>query len=409
MHPSGPANRAVIDFNSIHVWFRVTSANGGPVRLLVVEDDDVFRQFIQAVLARADRPGRTISATTVGSLREALGSLAVDVPDCILLDLGLPDSQGLDTLGTVLEAAPGVPIVVLTGTEEDELADQALLAGAQDFLEKPLLKPDSLGRSLRHALDRSGWAAQINAKNRQLEDRNRDLDDFAHAVSHDLKAPLRAMFHLVGQAKEELATGDTDHARQTLAAVEPRIRRLFDMIDGLLHITTAGRSSDRVPIDLGSLVREVLDSLSLPPGFRVQVASDLPIVLGTRASLQQVFQNLIDNAVKHHPGPAGRIDIRWRDTPRAHEITVCDDGPGIPMDQRERVFQLFQTLGHDGSTGIGLALVRKVTQAVGGDVVVEDNLGGGTCFRVIWPKADRASMAETAATSEAPRLVGSAT
>ncbi|MEK6974834.1 MAG: hybrid sensor histidine kinase/response regulator [Candidatus Thermoplasmatota archaeon] len=378
------------------------SGNGGPVRLLVVEDDDVFRQFIRAVLTKAGRTGRPISATIVGSLQEALQALTVNRPDCVLLDLGLPDSQGLATLEVLLRSAPGVPVVVLTGAEEDQLADQALLAGAQDFLEKALLKPDSLGRSLRHALDRSGWAAQINAKNRQLEDRNRDLDDFAHAVSHDLKAPLRAAFHLVGQAQEELAEGDADRARQTLAAVEPRIRRLFDMIDGILNITTAGRSSDLVPIDLGSLVRDVLDSLSLPPGFRVHVAPDLPIVLGARASLAQVFQNLIDNAVKHHPRPSGRIDIRWRDTPRAHEICVCDDGAGIPVHQRESVFELFQTLGNEGSTGIGLALVRKVALSAGGDVVIEDNPGGGICFRVIWPKAGQGPVLPTS--QQGPQL-----
>jgi signal transduction histidine kinase len=365
----------------------VQIGHSGPVRLLVVEDDDVFRQFIQAVLTRAGRMGRSIDAMTVASLQEALAAVAGSRPDCILLDLGLPDSQGLETLEALLEAAPDVPVVVLTGAEEDELADQALLAGAQDFLEKALLKPDSLGRSLRHALDRSGWAAQIKAKNRQLEDRNRDLDDFAHAVSHDLKAPLRAVFHLVGEAQEELGLGNADGARDTLASVEPRIRHLFEMIDGLLHLTTAGRSQDLVPVDLGSVVRDVLDSLSLGPGFHVHVASDLPIVLGTRASLSQVFQNLIDNAVKHHPDSVGRIDVTWRDLGNVVEVVVADDGAGIPAEHRESVFQAFRTLGTPGAgNGIGLALVRKVVEAQGGTVVVEGNEPRGARFRFTWPK-----------------------
>jgi signal transduction histidine kinase len=358
------------------------------IRLLVVEDDPVFRRFILAALAESGRAGgQPTLATTVGSLREALDSLAVARPDCVLLDLGLPDSQGLATLEALTTAAPGLPLVVLTGTEEDDLADQALLAGAQDFLEKAQVEPRSLGRSLRHALDRGGWAAQLNAKNRELEDRNRELDDFAHAVSHDLKAPLRGLFHLVAEAQEELARGDAQAAGQVLASMEPRIRRLFGMIDGLLRVTMAGRQSNAVPVDVGGVVREVLDSLALPAGFRIGVAPDLPIVPGARAALAQVFQNLIDNAVKHHPGPQGRIDIGWSDAPDAYEFTVCDDGAGIPAEQRERVFQLFETLqAREGSTGIGLALVRKVVQANGGTVVAEPNAPRGTCFRVRWPK-----------------------
>lgn len=372
-----------------------TASNGGSptrgtaaVRLLVVEDDPVFRRFILAALAEAGRGGgRTILTGTVGSLHEALDSLAAARPDCVLLDLGLPDSQGLATLEEVAKAAPGLPIVVLTGTEEEDLADQALLAGAQDFLEKAQVEPHSLGRSLRHALDRGGWAAKLDAKNRELEDRNRELDDFAHAVSHDLKAPLRALFHLVEEAKEELARGDTQAAGQVLASMEPRIRRLFGMIDGLLRVTMAGRQSRAVPVDVGGVVREVLDSLALPNGFRVVVAPDMPVVPGARAALSQVFQNLIDNAVKHHPGPKGRIDVGWGETPDAYEFTVSDDGAGIPPEQRERVFELFETLQpREGSTGIGLALVRKVVQANGGTVVADENPPRGTCFRVTWPK-----------------------
>jgi signal transduction histidine kinase len=357
------------------------------IRLLVVEDDSVFRRYILAALAKADRTGtRPTQAVTVGTLRDALAALP-DRPDCVLLDLGLPDSRGLDTLQAVLRAAPEMPVVVLTGTEEEELADQALRAGAQDFLDKAHLKPDSLGRALRHALDRAAWAAQINAKNRELEERNRDLDDFAHAVSHDLKAPLRAIFHLAEEAQEQVAQGDTAAAGSTLAAIDPRIRRLSGMIDGLLRFTTAGRRHDMAPVDLSDVVREVLDSLAPPPGFQVTVAHDLPVVLGTRVAWAQVMQNLIDNAIKHHPGPGGNIRIGWRDAAEHYEILVCDDGAGIPLEQREHVFQLFHTLGSGGSTGIGLALVRKVVQQAGGNVVAEGNGEQGTCFRITWPKA----------------------
>ncbi|HUR25506.1 MAG TPA: response regulator, partial [Candidatus Thermoplasmatota archaeon] len=272
-------------------------------RLLVVEDDPFFRRFVLAALQEARMVH--VEAGTAASLAEALHALASRPFDCVLLDLGLPDSTGLATVQAVLDCAPAVPVVVLTGEEDGELADHALQAGAQDFLEKTQLEPSSLGRAIRHAVDRGRWMAQLADNNRELEARNRDLDDFAHAVSHDLKAPLRAIFHLFEEARTQIEMSDTQAAHQTILEVLPRIRRLFDMIDGILRLTTAGRLADPVPVDVGKLVNEVVASLEVPIGFEVRVAPEMPNLLGEQTGLGQVFQNLVDNAIKHHPGPTG--------------------------------------------------------------------------------------------------------
>ncbi|HJQ93545.1 MAG TPA: ATP-binding protein [Candidatus Thermoplasmatota archaeon] len=355
-------------------------------RVLVVEDDPVFRRFVLAALQET----RFVAAQTdtAGSLAEAEQALSSGSYDCILLDLGLPDSQGIDTVRSALEKAPAVPIVVLTGEEDEEIADHALREGAQDFLEKAQLEPRTLGRAIRHAVDRGRWAAAMAKSNRELERRNSDLDDFAHAVSHDLKAPLRAIFNLVYEARDQLAAKDPAGVQQTLAAIEPKIRRLFDMIDGVLRLTQAGRRSSAVSVDVGLLVHEIRDSLDLPAGFEIRVAPGMPTILGEKTALGQVLQNLIDNAIKHHPGPPGLVEVGWRDLGTAFEFSVADDGAGIPPEQRERVFELFHTIGahREGSTGIGLALVRKVVEANGGAIRVEDNPPRGAAFRFTWPK-----------------------
>lgn len=355
-------------------------------RVLVVEDDPVFRRFVLAAL----RETRFVDAKadTAGSLEEAAQALASTSYDCILLDLGLADSQGIDTVRSALERAPAIPIVVLTGEEDDLVADLALQEGAQDFLEKAQLEPRSLGRAIRHAVDRGRWAGEIARNNRELERRNRDLDNFAHAVSHDLKAPLRAVFNLVYEAREQLSADDKAGVGLTLANMEPKIRRLFDMIDGVLRLTLAGRSSASVSVDIGLLVRETLDSLDLPSGFEVQVTPGMPTILAEKTALGQVFQNLIDNAIKHHPGPPGHVEVGWRDLGDAFEFSVADDGAGIPPEQSERVFELFHTVGkhEEGSTGIGLALVRKVVEANGGSVQVEHRIPRGATFKFTWPK-----------------------
>ncbi|MHB1261767.1 MAG: sensor histidine kinase [Thermoplasmatota archaeon] len=365
---------------------RLNRAGRLAARVLVVEDDPVFRRFVLAAL----QENRFVAAQTdtAGSLAEAIQALSSRSYDCLLLDLGLPDSQGIDTVRSALDNAPAVPIVVLTGEEDDEIADHALREGAQDFLEKAQLEPRTLGRAIRHAVDRGRWAAAMAKSNRELERRNGDLDDFAHAVSHDLKAPLRAVFNLVYEARDQLAANDVAGVQQTLAGIEPKIRRLFDMIDGVLRLTQAGRRhTASADVDVGAVAGEVLDSLAVPPGFVVRVAPDLPRLVGEKAALGQVFQNLVDNALKHHPGPRGVVEVRWRDAGSDFEFVVADDGAGIPVDLRDRAFDLFQTLGdRPGSTGIGLALVRKVVQANGGTIRIEDNPPRGAAFHFTWPK-----------------------
>lgn len=362
-------------------------------RLLVVEDDPVFRRYVLAALREAHLV--QVDAVTALSLSGALSALDASTGhpfDCILLDLGLPDSTGLDTVRKVLLHAPTVPVVVLTGEEDGEISELALRAGAQDFLEKAQLEPNSLARAIRHAVDRGRWAQQVAANNRELAARNRDLDDFAHAVSHDLKAPLRAIYHLFEEVKAHLAVHDVAAAQQTVLEVQPRLKRLFDMIDGVLHVTTAGRAADVGLVDTGALVREVVASLEVPAGSSVHVAQDLPPVVGDRTGLGQVFQNLIDNAIKHRQGPSVRIEVTCRDAGAFHEFAVSDDGPGIPPEQRQRVFELFHTIARPAEargTGIGLALVRKVVLANGGEVNVEDNVPRGARFRFTWPKPPR--------------------
>ena len=357
-------------------------------RVLVVEDDPLFRRFVLAALGEARV--LKVDAVPVGSLKDAAVALATGGFDCILLDLGLPDGQDVETVRRTMSAAPGVPIVVLTGQEGPSVADRMLQEGAQDYLEKAQLEPGSLERALRHAVDRGRWTAEMAEKNKELEQRNRDLDDFAHGVSHDLKAPLRAIFHLARDAQEHLETNDLTSLRSDLDGMPSRISRLFSMIDGILALTEAGRRhSEAAPVDVGHLVQEIAGNLEIPPGFAVRVPPRLPTIVTEQAALTQVLQNLIDNAIKHNHGATGYVEVGCTERGALVEFTVADDGPGIPENLRERAFQLFQKLNGSNatdSTGIGLALVRKVVESHGGTIRIEDHKPRGACFRFTWPK-----------------------
>jgi len=166
------------------------------------------------------------------------------------------------------------------------------------------------------------------------------------------------------------------------------------MIDGILEYSRVGRVKQKVEsVDVAALLAEVIELLDVPPAFTVDVRAGMPVVLGERLRLQQVFMNLIGNAIKHHDRPAeARVEVLWRDGGDLFEFAVADNGPGIDPKYHEKIFVIFQTLAARDKvegTGVGLSLVKKIVQSQGGTVTVESAPGRGATFRFTWPKAPK--------------------
>jgi PAS domain S-box-containing protein len=224
----------------------------------------------------------------------------------------------------------------------------------------------------------------------QLEERNQELDSFVHVVSHDLKAPLRAVANLSNWIEEDLAGSLTDANQQQMDLLRARIERMSATIDGLLDYARIGRTEDSIePVAVGELIVETIDSLAPPPTFQLAIAKNLPTLYAKRLSLTQVFSNLIGNAIKHHDRIDGAIHIGIAERQDCYEFAIADDGPGIPPEQHDRVFGIFQAVNpqnRSDSTGIGLAIVKKIVEAEGGTIRIESQLGKGTTFYFTWPK-----------------------
>jgi signal transduction histidine kinase len=219
---------------------------------------------------------------------------------------------------------------------------------------------------------------------------NEELQQFAYVVSHDLKAPLRAVSNLVTWLEEDIGETLAPENRKQMELLRQRVTRMDGLINALLEYSRAGHRRGRTePVEVGGLVREIVNSLSLPKAFRIEIADDLPALEADRVQLGQVFANLISNAVKHHDRADGRVWIQSRDVGDFFEFRVEDDGPGIPASHQERIFEMFQSLGpaEDGNnTGIGLALIKKMVERQGGHVSVDSEEGRGSVFRFTWPK-----------------------
>ncbi|MEG4321397.1 MULTISPECIES: PAS domain S-box protein [unclassified Microcoleus] len=245
--------------------------------------------------------------------------------------------------------------------------------------------------SLRLRAEELSWTAKSLAQTMNVvRKRNQELDQFAYVVSHDLKAPLRAIANLSSWIEEDLSDSMTEDTLHQMNLLRGRVHRMESLIEGLLQYSRVGRiqvASETVKV--GKLLAEIIDSLAPPSGFEVKVEPGMPTFVTEKLALQQVFSNLISNAIKHKRNEFGRVNISFKELETFYEFAVADDGPGIAPQYHDKVFVIFQTLeARDKveNTGIGLSLVKKIVEGQGGTISLESAEGEGATFRFTWPK-----------------------
>lgn len=219
-----------------------------------------------------------------------------------------------------------------------------------------------------------------------LEHTNQELQSFAYVISHDLKAPLRAITNISQWMQEDYAEQLDDAGKEQLGLLVERSMRLSTMIDGVLRYSRMN-SRDYVVdlVNTESMIRSIIMSLAVPQGTEVTV-NPLPNLYGDAVRLEQVFQNLLSNAIKFINRPDGLVEVSY--DPNQNSFCVRDNGPGIPLAERERVFTLFATGSNrtEDSTGVGLALVKRVVEMYGGHIGLESPEQGGCGFWFSLPK-----------------------
>lgn len=249
-------------------------------------------------------------------------------------------------------------------------------------------------RSAQSLQERATELARLNSILAQttalLQERNQELDQFAYVVSHDLKAPLRAIANLSIWLEEDLGDQLPPDNQQQLHLLRSRVNRMEALINGLLEFSRVGRVHSEVEtFAVEALLNEIIDSLAPPATFQICLDVQLPPLTSRRLLLGQVFANLISNAIKHHDRPTGKITITAQEAGTVIAFAVSDDGPGIDPKYHQKIFTIFQTLkarDEQENTGVGLSIVKKIVEAEGGSIQVESELGQGTTFRFTWRK-----------------------
>ncbi|MEK6247267.1 MAG: hybrid sensor histidine kinase/response regulator [Planctomycetales bacterium] len=388
------------------------------IRVLLVEDDEIDAERVRRALTFAkdkpkyEEPEYQIEHVTL--LADAIKRLSNLEPlDVLMLDLGLPDSAGMDTVMSVLDVGRQLPIVIFTGQDDHHSLVQGVLAlGVQDYLVKGRESDELLRRSVCYALERHKLLQGIKEERRKRKELlaqhdiaeeaeqasvvlahvNDVMSDFTTIASHELRAPLQTVNNLSEWIADRLSDALDDEALSKLTMLRDRITRTELLLDDLLAYSRAGRMGlEVVNVDVMDLLGAINEELAPPNGFSILADGKLPCFRTALIPFYQVLRNLIDNAIKHHDQSSeGNVTISARDAETYFEFTVADDGPGIQPKNHKRIFGMFQTLlprDQARGSGVGLAIVRKIIDWNGGDISVESDGDRGTTFTFTWNKS----------------------
>ena len=232
-----------------------------------------------------------------------------------------------------------------------------------------------------------------------LEKTNSELDKFAYVVSHDLKAPLRAIGNLTGWIEEDMGDRLPEEIQNHFTTIKGRVVRMEGLINGILDYTKAaktGGSTESFKSD--ELIRETIDLIGAPKNAVINIRTPLPEMNTEKIKLQQVFLNLIHNAIKYNDKDDVQVEVGCEDKGNDWQFYVKDNGPGIEERYHEKIFVIFQTLNARDeveSRGVGLAIVKKIVEEEGGKISLQSEKGKGATFFFSWPKVKKAPMEES--------------
>ncbi|GLB53438.1 hypothetical protein NBRC110019_24790 [Neptunitalea chrysea] len=255
-----------------------------------------------------------------------------------------------------------------------------LVSGAPNYsIEGKLL--GSIGVVL-DITDLKNLELQKEALVRKLEKSNAELQEYAHIVSHDLKSPLRSIYALVSWLKEDNEGKLDDMSMQNFALIESTLEKMEQLITDILNYSSAGANTIELEqVNTSAVIKEILQLVYIPANIKVNLDTEMPVIQAEKTKIQQLFQNLISNAIKFIDKPEGVINIGIIPDKNVYKFYVKDNGIGIEQKYHEKIFEIFHSLNKSkDSTGIGLSIVKKIVTLYGGDVWVESENGNGTTF-----------------------------
>ena len=381
---------------------------GDALRVLLVEDNPTDALLVEVALEDMRAPAPQL--THVELLADAKNALESADYDVVLIDLSLPDSEGLGNFEKLQELAPETPMIVLTGLSDESVAIAAIACGASDYLIKGETQTALLERSIRYAIERkrneNGRLELVKAQieREEAEAANAAKDQFLATISHELRTPLNAIMGWTSLVRSgEL---DKETTEQALEVIERNARVQAQLIEDLLDVSRIISGNFRLEfgeIDLCGLIESTV--VTFQPQLKekqIDLQLDLqpiPELCGDPTRLQQVAWNLTSNAIKFTPA-GGQVRISTERIGDRIVLEISDSGQGIAAEFLPHIFDRFRqadgsTTRRHGGLGLGLAIVRHIVELHHGAVAVRSaGVGQGTCFTVTLPILGAAEMLE---------------
>jgi two-component system, sensor histidine kinase and response regulator len=365
------------------------------IKILLVDDDEIDRMMVRRALKSASF---AVQLTEAENCAETLSEIQKETYDCALLDYRLPDGDGLDLVIRIRSLNIHIPLIVLTGQGDDQIAVELLKAGASDYLSKSRVSPGRLEQVLQNALriHKAERAAAI--ANQQREELLKQREDFISRLTHDLQTPLFAANRML-QLFQEGVFGEIPPAvNQRMSVIIRSNHNLLQMVSNIVEVYSHEAEQKRITVDhcdLVDILKDVVQELS-PLVIQKNVGIHLKVddtqssylVLGDCLELRRVFINLIGNSIKFTDVGQIEVGLSYADnSPQIIAVTVKDTGPGIAQELQSSLFERFRSGNHKRSnTGLGLYLSRRILESHQGSISLESELSVGSTFTIRLPR-----------------------
>lgn len=363
------------------------------LNILIVEDNKAHLSLITGAFAEFEST-EGIELFVAMNLEDAR-SYIINYPlSLIIADAGLPDGRGTDLLSD-RKLLKNVPIIILTNESSEDLAIYSLKKGAYDYFVKSysLLK-DMPRLSLKWikewqiVANKRRQDMEIVEKHVQLEESNKELHRIAYSISHDLATPIQGIVKLASWVEESIEDTNPE-IHKNLSLLKKKALRLKSFMDGIVKYSNLNKKTAVEKVNVSSLLEDVIDSIDKPSEVTISIAPHPTEVACSYHLLFNLYQNLVDNAIKHNHGKDLEIGIEWQEKRDHHIFSVRDNGKGIDSIHQQKIFDIFQILeGRDETEniGVGLAISKKIVANFEGKIWAETNSDAGVSFKFTLPK-----------------------
>ncbi len=356
------------------------------MNILIVDDRPENLLTLESII---EKEGRNIIKASGGN--EALRLAIRENIGLILLDIQMPDIDGVEVAGLLRSNSKTrhIPIIFVSAVSKSERpALNQFEEGTIDCLNKPLdLEETKMKVSFYERLFKV--SAQKKEAELFAESISRQMDHLVYIVSHDLKAPLRAIENLTNWIADDLGNCADPNTNENLILLRSRVHRMSSLLEGILEYSRSGQLAEEpVQVDLNQMIHAIFESLEAPSDFKI-ITEAFPVIKTERTRIYKIFYNLIKNSIDHHNYPGqGILKVSCQKTENGFLFLIQDNGPGIKPQYVDQVFELFRTLkskDEKETTGVGLAIAKKLIEDISGKIWIESREDEGTTVKFHYP------------------------